>query len=59
MNFSGKSRNLENIILREVTPIQKYMHGVYLLISGYYSNNTEYSGYNPHVIRKLKAEGTK
>jgi hypothetical protein len=29
MNFSGKSTELENIILREVTQSQKEMHGTY------------------------------
>jgi hypothetical protein len=35
MNFSGKSTELENIILREVTQSQKEMHGTYWLIRGY------------------------
>ena len=35
MNFAGKWVELENIILSEVTEIQKNMHGIYSLISGY------------------------
>ena len=35
MNFAGKWVELENIILSEVSQIQKDMHGMYSLISGY------------------------
>jgi hypothetical protein len=36
LSFSGKWMELENIILsEEVTQIQKNMHGMYSLISGY------------------------
>ena len=35
MSFAGKWMELENIILSEVTQIQKDMHGIYSLISGY------------------------
>ena len=35
MSFTGKGMDLENIILSEVTQTQKYMHGIYSLISGY------------------------
>ena len=35
MNFVGKWMELENIILSEVTQIQKDMHGMYTLISGF------------------------
>jgi hypothetical protein len=35
MNFAGKWMELENIILSEVTQIQKDMHIMYSLISGY------------------------
>ena len=35
MNFVGKWMELENIILSEVTQIQKAMHGMYTLISGF------------------------
>jgi hypothetical protein len=35
LSFSGKWIELENIILSEVTQIQKYMHGMYSLISRY------------------------
>jgi hypothetical protein len=35
LSFAGKWMELENIILSEVTQIQKDMHGVYSLISGY------------------------
>jgi hypothetical protein len=34
-NFVGNWMELENIILSEVTQIQKDIHGMYLLISGY------------------------
>ena len=35
LTFAGKWVELENIILNEVTKIQKYMHGMYSRISGY------------------------
>jgi hypothetical protein len=35
MNFAGICMELKNIILSEVTQIQKDMHGMYSLISGY------------------------
>ena len=35
MNFAGKWMELENIILNEVTQAQKYMDGMYPLISEY------------------------
>ena len=35
MKFLGKWMELENIILSEVTQIQKDMHGMYTLISGF------------------------
>jgi hypothetical protein len=35
LSFAGKWMELENIILSEVTQIQKDMHGMYSLISGY------------------------
>jgi hypothetical protein len=35
MNFAGKWVELENIIRTEVTQIQKDIHGMYSLISGY------------------------
>ena len=34
MNFTGKWMELENIILSQVTQIQKDIHGMYSLISG-------------------------
>ena len=40
MNFIGKRMELENIILSEVTQTQKDMHGIYSLISGYYTKST-------------------
>jgi hypothetical protein len=42
-NFSGKWMELENIILSEVTQVQKDMHGMYSLIGGYCPKCTEYS----------------
>jgi hypothetical protein len=35
LSFAGKWMELENIILSEVTQIQKNMHGMHSLISGY------------------------
>jgi hypothetical protein len=35
MKFAGKWMELENIILSEVTQIQKNTHGMYSLINGY------------------------
>ena len=35
MNFAGKWMELENNILSEIIQIQKDMHGIYALISGY------------------------
>jgi hypothetical protein len=35
MNFSDKWMELENIILSEVNQTQKYIHGMYSLLSGY------------------------
>ena len=35
LSFADKWMELENIILSEVTQTQKYMHGMYSLISGY------------------------
>ena len=36
LSFAGKWMELENIILSEVTQIQKHMQGTYSLINGYY-----------------------
>ena len=35
MKFTGKCMGLENVILNEVTQLQKNTHGMYSLISGY------------------------
>jgi hypothetical protein len=35
LTFAGKWMELENVILSEVTQIQKDMHGIYSLIIGY------------------------
>ena len=35
MKFTGKCMELENVILNEVTQLQKNTHGMYSLISGY------------------------
>jgi hypothetical protein len=35
MSFAGKWVELENVILSEVTQIQKDMHDMYSVISGY------------------------
>jgi hypothetical protein len=37
MNFAGKWMELEIITLTELPQTQKYMHGIYSLISGYYA----------------------
>jgi hypothetical protein len=42
MKFLSKWMDLENIILSEVTQSQKNTHGMYLLISGYYTKSVEY-----------------
>jgi hypothetical protein len=41
MNFAGKWMVLENIILSEITHIEKDMHGVYSLVSEYTPKSTE------------------
>ena len=38
INFAGKGMDLGNIILSEVTQIQKHMYGMYSLISVYQPN---------------------
>jgi len=35
MKFLGKSMELENIALSEITQLQKYTHGIHSMISGY------------------------
>jgi hypothetical protein len=35
LKFAGKWMELENIFLSDITQTQKYMHGMYSLISGY------------------------
>ena len=35
LSFVGKWMELENIVLSEVTQMQKYILGIYSLISGY------------------------
>ena len=47
LSFAGKWKELENIILSEVTQTQKDTDGMYSLISGYYPKSTECPGYNP------------
>jgi hypothetical protein len=46
IKLAGKWMKLENIILSKVTQSQKNTHGMYSLISGYYSKSSEYSLYN-------------
>ena len=41
MNFAGKCMELENILSKAIQT-QKDIHGVYSLMSGYYSQSTEY-----------------
>jgi hypothetical protein len=54
LSFACKGMELENTILSELTHMQNDMHGMYLLISGYYFlKNREYPGYNPLNSRKL------
>jgi hypothetical protein len=52
MSFTNKWLELENI-LSEVTQMQNYMHGMYSLINGYQSKNTEYLGYNQQDSTRL------
>jgi hypothetical protein len=51
--FAGKWMKLEIIILSEVTQTQKNIHGMNLLISGYYPKSTEYPVYTLQTIRNL------
>jgi hypothetical protein len=41
MKFLGKLKELENIVLREVTQSQKNTHGMHSLISGYLAQKLE------------------
>ena len=50
MSFAGKWIELENIILSEVTQIQKDKHIMYSLLG---KKSTEYLGYNAHNSRRL------
>jgi hypothetical protein len=50
MKFAGKWMDLEDIILSEVTQTQKDTHGMYSLISGYYTKSSEYLRYNIETI---------
>ena len=47
IKFTGKWMDLENIILSEVTQLQKNTHGMHSLISEYYPKISSYSRYNP------------
>jgi hypothetical protein len=46
MKFLGKLMGLEDVMLSEVTQIQKNSHDMYSLISGYLPRNLEYPRYN-------------
>ena len=46
MKFLGKWMYLEDIILSEVTQLQKNTHDMHSLISGYYPRSLEYPRYN-------------
>jgi hypothetical protein len=46
MKFLGKWMEPENIILSEVTQLQKNTHDIYSLINGYWPKSPEYPQYN-------------
>jgi hypothetical protein len=54
MKLLGKWRELENIILSEVTQSQNYTHGMHLMLSGYQprSLNTEDTIHRPHEAQE-------
>jgi hypothetical protein len=46
MKFLGKRMDLEDIILSEVTQLQKNTHDMHSLISGHWPRISEYPRYN-------------
>jgi hypothetical protein len=50
MKFAGKWMELENIVLSEVTQSQRNKHGMYSLISVYYTKSSEYPRFNLQTI---------
>jgi hypothetical protein len=50
---------LENIILSELTQLQKTTHGMYSLISGYYPKSSEHLQYNLQTIWSLRRRKNK
>ena len=54
MKFLGKSLDLENIILSEVTQSQKNSNDMYSLISEYYPRNLEYPRYKLQFAKHMK-----
>ena len=56
--FTGKWMDLENILLSGVTQWQKNIHGIYLLINGYYKEH-EYQQYNPQITSISRGRKTK
>jgi hypothetical protein len=46
MVFLGNWMELENVILSEVAESQENTHGMYSLISGYYTQSSEYPRFN-------------
>jgi hypothetical protein len=59
MEFLGKWMDLEGIILSEVTQSQKNSHDKYLLISGYYLRNLEYSRCKIQFVKHMKLKKNK
>ena len=49
MKFLGKWMELENIILSEVTQLQKNTHGMNSLIKWILVQNSDYPRYNPQI----------
>jgi hypothetical protein len=52
MKILGKWMELENIILSEVTKLQKNIHSMHSLISGYYPRSLEYPRYRTHEAQE-------
>ena len=52
MIVAGKGMELESIILNDVAQTQKDMHGIYSLISGYYSKKYRIQSTDPKKLNK-------
>ena len=59
LSFAVKWMELENIILSELTKTQKNMHGMYSLVSGYYTilkkKCSEYPRYRPQNSKRSRS----